>query len=557
MLKVIDLFCGAGGFSEGFRQQGFEIILGVDCWKPAIDTFNHNFNLNCEAKNILDYAEQVDEIEMLPDSDIIIGSPPCVSFSTSNKSGKGDKSLGIRLAETFLRIVALKKHKPKSKLKAWFMENVVNSKKYLKDHYTFNDLNLSEWAMRKGLNPSDVALSLDGNREIMNAADYGAPQKRKRLITGEIISLGKFSRPEHTHKNYNTLRLLRDSFPKPNERNSSRVVKDPLYGFCIPQNKISDHFYDTGLYELDWDNAKYLKTNHPYMGKMSFPENIDAPSRTVMATKFGNSREALIYKSEYKRKGDGEYRTPTVREAAIIMGFPITYQFLGSENLKWKLVGNAVCPHVSKALAKELRKLVNLRPIPNPIVVATPKLDGVINLNTFKEKEFNSPPLKKKGARFRRHPFKDGNMTVALINYNIEKNGKPDGKWRSIATYGTGEGYGVQLFPKNFYKKLETAISNTFQDGEIFIEKVCNELSKKISDKYTLQELYEKRHSKDGCIEPTKLIQIIAQIIEGCDPKRDNFSQNGLKIFNKPEIPKRQLYALYAINKIISVVNGN
>ena len=45
-LTVIDFFGGAGGFSEGFRQQGFEVIKGVDYWKPAVDTFNHNFGLD-------------------------------------------------------------------------------------------------------------------------------------------------------------------------------------------------------------------------------------------------------------------------------------------------------------------------------------------------------------------------------------------------------------------------------------------------------------------------------------------------------------------------------
>jgi DNA (cytosine-5)-methyltransferase 1 len=45
-LRVIDFFCGAGGFSEGFRQMGYEIVYGFDHWKPAVDTFNHNFNLN-------------------------------------------------------------------------------------------------------------------------------------------------------------------------------------------------------------------------------------------------------------------------------------------------------------------------------------------------------------------------------------------------------------------------------------------------------------------------------------------------------------------------------
>jgi DNA (cytosine-5)-methyltransferase 1 len=40
---VIDIFCGAGGFSEGFRQQGFDVVMGIDSWLPAIETFNHNF----------------------------------------------------------------------------------------------------------------------------------------------------------------------------------------------------------------------------------------------------------------------------------------------------------------------------------------------------------------------------------------------------------------------------------------------------------------------------------------------------------------------------------
>ena len=42
-LTVLDFFCGAGGFSEGFRQQDYNIVAGYDHWKPAIDSFNHNF----------------------------------------------------------------------------------------------------------------------------------------------------------------------------------------------------------------------------------------------------------------------------------------------------------------------------------------------------------------------------------------------------------------------------------------------------------------------------------------------------------------------------------
>ena len=79
-LRVIDFFCGAGGFSEGFRQMGYEFVFGFDHWRPAVDTYNHNFSLNCEVKNILDFKHSIDEIEKLPNTEIIIGSPPCVSF---------------------------------------------------------------------------------------------------------------------------------------------------------------------------------------------------------------------------------------------------------------------------------------------------------------------------------------------------------------------------------------------------------------------------------------------------------------------------------------------
>lgn len=140
-ITVIDLFCGAGGFSEGFRQQGFEIINGYDYWKPAVDTYSHNFGKDKGVLlNILDLTENIDLIEALPNSDIILGSPPCVSFSSSNRSGKADKSMGVTLTETFLKIVAVKKFHPESKLKAWFMENVTNSTNYLAREYNFQDL---------------------------------------------------------------------------------------------------------------------------------------------------------------------------------------------------------------------------------------------------------------------------------------------------------------------------------------------------------------------------------------------------------------------------------
>ena len=119
------------------------------------------------------------------------------------------------------------------------------------------------------------------------------------------------------------------------------------------------------------------------MGKMSFPENLNNPSRTVTATKSGSSREALIYKSEYSRLGNSEYRNPTIREITSFMGFPYTYQFLGTENSKWRLIGNAVCPSVSRAFACNLKQILEIPEIEKLVLVKKPNLKGILNLNTF------------------------------------------------------------------------------------------------------------------------------------------------------------------------------
>lgn len=199
ILTVIDVFCGAGGFSEGFRQQGYKILLGIDSWEPAIKTYNHNFELNCKTKNVLDFENSIEEIESLPDSDIIIGSPPCVTFSSSNISGKADKTSGIKLTQIFLRIVAVKKWQPGSKLKAWFMENVPSSIKHLGAEYTFEELGLGEWATKNKIGKSKIAIRLEGNQQIINSADYGSAQSRERVISGEIIKRKRLVIPPATH----------------------------------------------------------------------------------------------------------------------------------------------------------------------------------------------------------------------------------------------------------------------------------------------------------------------------------------------------------------------
>ena len=549
-LTVIDFFGGAGGFSEGFRQQGFEIIKGIDYWKPAVETFNHNFGLNGKSIDVLEYAGDIDKINQLPNSDIILGSPPCVSFSSSNKQGGANKTLGISLIETFFRIVAVKKHQANSNLKAWFMENVSNSIKHTKDTYTFTELNLTEWANEQGIDPDSQAINFIDNHKVLSSFDFGVAQSRKRLFAGEVISTGRF--PDLENKTGMTVRGIFKDFPNPFDLN--KVAIDPNYpDIKLIAIELTDHYYDTGIYKAHWDHSKYCKVNHPYMGKMSFPENLENPSRTITATKLDNSREALIYHDELGRKGNGQYRTPTIREIAVLMSFPITYQFLGSENSKWRLVGNAVTPLVSAAIARATLNVLQLPLVKKPMVELKPELDGVLNLNSSELKLFDRALIKKSGARFRRHAFKDGNITVALSNYCLKQNSDSDGIWRTTVTYGTGKSYKLQEVDTSNHQKIEGFILESFNDGKEFIRAIKNDLLHKVSVSLKLQYIYEQNLYQDEKLHPVELINEVQSIIARY--ANGEVVRSGGVFKYKEEVYKRQLYALFAIKVISMEIN--
>lgn len=144
-LRVVDLCCGAGGFSEGFRQAGFNIILGVDTWDTALQSFKHNQKCNVLQMDIRDIGE-------LPDCDVIIGSPPCQCFSDANKSK--DNVIDKTVIEAFLRII------DKAGPVLWVMEEVPNILKYFPE-----------------LKPMAY---------IIPAYRYGVEQTRKRVYIGNI-----------------------------------------------------------------------------------------------------------------------------------------------------------------------------------------------------------------------------------------------------------------------------------------------------------------------------------------------------------------------------------
>jgi DNA (cytosine-5)-methyltransferase 1 len=336
--RVADLFCGAGGFSEGFRQRGFDITCAVDSWKIAAKAFSANHS---EARVLGTDISELNPTE-LGDIDVLIGSPPCNYFSYSNNAGNGDVVRGLRLVFRFLECVA------QLKPRYWIMENIPRLRSLMCSN-----------AFTNGLESRGISARIPC-KVILNAADFGAPQRRFRLI------IGNFPIPRATHSQTGSslysltgnavrpwvpMRRVFDAFPNPMRPRPDSVVSDPNYPeMNLPAANLSDHFYDCGLSSEQASTNRAKKTNHPWCGKMRFPDSLDKPARTVTALQAKTARETIVI--ECCGGSGSEYRTPTAREYACLQTFPITYRFpCKGLSTKIRLIGNAIPPMMAGALA--------------------------------------------------------------------------------------------------------------------------------------------------------------------------------------------------------------
>jgi len=544
-MKVADFFCGAGGFSEGFRQKGFDVVFALDNWQPAVDT--HKLN-HPDCKNIkmdileLNTPEKIDAV--VPDTEVIIGSPPCVAFSGSNKAGKADKSLGIRLIESFLRVIAWKKSK--GVLKYWVLENVPNSKDYIKDEYTWKEL---------GLPGKGPKLTVE-RRFILNAADFGSPQTRERFFCGD------FPKPVETHKSsWVTMAEVLDSLTNPLDEKKDAQIRDPVYGFTIPKPRLTDHFYDSRVAEHEWKNAKRMKADHPVYGRMTFPEDVDRPSRTVMATMSASTREAIIFEAFDDKSKHAGYRMPTIREIATFMTFPITYQFeAGSEGGKYRLVGNAVCCKQAAAIAEAMMLNEGLNPPKS--FIPLPDVRPSVDLNGMKRK-MKKEGHKKPDAKFWMHVphIKFNSIRAHLSNMDSDfKEGKI--RWKSEIRYGPAKGHKVAVIDNASLEKfMETGEKSTLTlKGKFkrFKSEISRTFKGKMPDANTFQKRFCNRQKRGHT--PERVLEKIKNIVDKHYPERrfqETMLDNSSKMISieKDKIPVRVLAAAYGCNFIIKEIN--
>lgn len=366
-LTVLDLFCGAGGFSEGFRQAGFEIIAGIDNWgnaREAHDVNEYGESMDKDLFKAIDSGgfEWVRKIkEQLEEEygtiDVIIGSPPCTEFSYAKNGGKGDIEKGMLLVRAFLVFIAV--FQPRF----WVMENVPRLETAILTEGEKNGgfkIKLKKLGVEgKSIKKNDFLVGdslLIPFGEVLVSSNYGCPQHRRRFVAGNIdLDLVGDSLDEEEKKAKTLREIIEELEDKFNE---SDIIIDPNYAhFSISKDNMRDYDYDADIHPLYWENMRHMKRRHIQYGRMSFPEDLDSPSRTIIATLNPSSREAIAIRTDRTYKYHGKerpiYRMVKLREAACLQGFPLSFQLTGNSlSSRHRLIGNAVPCQLSYALAR-------------------------------------------------------------------------------------------------------------------------------------------------------------------------------------------------------------
>lgn len=315
-MKAVDLYAGVGGWSLGLAAAGVEVVSSYEWWAEAnLTNSRNNRHATVEADiRSLDPAS-------VPKVDMVVGSPPCTQFSLANRGGKGNIVEGLKDVEKFLEVV------DHVRPRFWALENVPRLAAILQREMNQGGI-LHRFAH---LNPT-VA--------VLDASEWGVPQRRKRAIIGNfdldlLLSYRASARPR-------TLRTVMSAL-------SEDPPRDPVYGFVLAEGGLTEHVREEFLSREEERLNRDAKENHPVYNGMRFPDDPSRPSRTVTATCTRVSRESIVV-------ADGDrYRRLTLRERASLQSFPAQYQFYAdSHPLKQKMVGNAIPPLLTYHLAHSM-----------------------------------------------------------------------------------------------------------------------------------------------------------------------------------------------------------
>lgn len=392
--RVISLFSGAGGMDLGFINAGFDIVWANDFFKEAVESYKKNV----DERIVYGDITKIDSSEMPDEIDLVIGGFPCQGFSVANtkRSMKDERNF---LYKEMLRVIRDKKPK------FFVAENVKGI------------LSMKKGKVIEMINKDFRSLGYEVDARLLNAAEYGVPQARERVvIIGNRIGVNNpYPKPTHwvDSKTYETkkglkapvtveqtigflsdVRLsdnpitLEDGTIIYNHMAATNVY-DKFWGrkYKVKQSaicdylkkwrdkagyttkKVDDHFgykYTAGhWFRKDnnsgsipkpsdwWELKKILGFDDKYDEKVTtmvekeikFEQSLritnwDRPSDTITAT----GPEIHVNKE----------RRLSARECAMLQTFPMDYQFVGSLNVVYKQIGNAVPVKLAEQIAKEI-----------------------------------------------------------------------------------------------------------------------------------------------------------------------------------------------------------
>jgi DNA (cytosine-5)-methyltransferase 1 len=392
-MKVMDLFCGTGGFSKGFENTGaFEVVYGIDVLRTSVDTFQLNHPTALALAEDIRRVRRAEVAEKLNldrgDVDVIIGGPPCQGFSSIRpfRSSQEDDPRNT-LFEEFASYVNY--FRPR----AFVFENVVG----LATHQGGHTLEV--------IQDTFAGLGYVSDWRILNAAHFGIPQKRERLILLGAEPGVPIAWPKPTHAGeFKTIghwrgdRLLRpqalDLFSADEaELPPALTVADAIDD--LPQVKSGGEarsylapartdyqrerrFGATGLemHSSTRHTAKMLEIiRHAGPNISSIPPHLitsgfsscysrlswDEPSPTITVNFVHPASNRCIHPEQD--------RALTLREGARLQSFDDTFRFAGpNRNRIAKQIGNAVPPLLGLAIATALAQVLNaaIRPAGMP-----------------------------------------------------------------------------------------------------------------------------------------------------------------------------------------------
>jgi len=342
--KLLDLFCGCGGLSLGFEKAGFEIVKAIDFNKAAIDTYN--YNRENKKGEVFDLTK-IDSsfYEGLNDIVGIIGGPPCQGFSTAGKRGEDD--IRNKLYKVYFEI--LEKINPMF----FVIENVTGI------------LNYKKGAVKDDIFKRSNDLGYKIFYDTLNAADYGVPQLRKRVIFVGIKEIfikekGAFIFPIPSNNN-NHLSVYDALSDLPYETSA-----DPNKKFnyiCEPQNEYqrimrinSKMIYNHNSTNHSKETIETIKLV-PEGGSIKdlTLEQKGNRNYNALLRKMNRNKPALTIDTGHRTYFHfTEPRIPSIRESARLQSFPDDFIFIGSKVEQYKQVGNAVPPLLAYKISNKI-----------------------------------------------------------------------------------------------------------------------------------------------------------------------------------------------------------